>query len=205
MQQYSHSETVSVHSALVAPGAAAALLRALQTAPDSHAYRIPDSTDEDFVSSVPGFELTGWIDPSGYAYGRDQQDPHAAGVEFPPTRPSATLPGMESLVGDADLRLWLDGQKIAVSSTVWDEYADRRQSTGTDGNSLTIDRSWLAKLLDRLNRWLIVEVEIKRSVERSGSRRFGAHVDDDDDDRLTFPQPYTKYFLIDTAGATHEF
>lgn len=202
VQQYSRSETVSIHSALVTPGSAPALLQALQTSPDKHAYRIPDTSDEEFSSTVSGFELTGWIEPRGHGYGRDRQDPYAKSVDYPPIRPTKAIPPLDALVGDADLRLWRDGKMVVIEQTTWDDFADQRQTTGSSGNTLVANRTWLVGLLDKLDRWLLVEVEIKRHSDDSPSRGF-KHTDDDE--QFRFLTPYTKYFLIDTAGEIHEF
>ena len=72
-------------------------------------------------------------------------------------------------------------------------------STGTSGEELTADPDWLVSWLCDLDRWLLVEVEFKRSVEsrRSTSAR-------PDDESLGYIQPYTKYFLLDTAGELHD-
>jgi hypothetical protein len=201
VDHFSRNERVSITSALVSPGSAHALLRALQTSPDKHAYRIPDTTDETYSSTVPGFELTGWIKPHGYDYGRDRQDPYAKSIEYPPIRPMTSIPPLDSLVPDADLRLWREGETIAVTSTAWDD-SDKRQSIGSSGQTLVFDRSWLTGMLEKLDRWLILEVEIqRRSNETSRSRSKLA----DYDERLSLSSPYTKYFLIDVTGDAHEF
>lgn len=202
VQHYSQNETVSIHSALVTPSTAPALLKALQTSPDKHAYRIPDTTDNEFSSTVPGFELTGWIQPHGHVHGRDRQDPYAKSVDYPPIRPTNTLPPFAALVGDADLRLWRDAGNVVIEQTTWDNFVDERQTNGSSGNTLVANRAWLAGALNKLDRWLLLEVEIKRRSDDSQSRSSG-HVDYDDHFRYLLP--YTKYFLIDTAGEIHEF
>lgn len=202
VQHYSQNETVSIHSALVNPNTAPALLKALQTSPDKHAYRIPDTTDNEFSSTVPGFELTGWIEPHGYAHGRDRQDPYAKSVDYPPTRPTNTLPPFAALTGDADLRLWRDGENVVIEQTTWDTFVNERQTTGSSGNTLAANRAWLAGALDELDRWLLLEVEIKRRSDDSPSRSSSPI---DYDDPIRYLTPYTKYFLIDTAGEIHEF
>lgn len=202
VQHYSQNETVSIHSALVTPSTAPALLKALQTSPDKHAYRIPDTTDSEFSFSTPGYELTGWIEPSGHAHGRDQQDPFAKSVDYPPIRPTQALPPLAALVGDADLRLWSDGESIAIEQTTWDDFLDERQTTGSSGNNLVANCAWLAGVLAKLDRWLLVEVEIKRRSDDSSSRGSNYY---EYDGQFRFLLPYTKYFLIDTTGETHEF
>lgn len=198
---YSRNERVSINTALVTPNTAPALLRALQTAPNKHAYRIPDTGDDTYSSTVPGFELTGWIDDHGVDSGLDSQDPYARSIEFPPVRPSKSFTPINLLVPDADLRLWYDDNRIVATSTVWDDHTDKRQSTGSVGQSIVVDRSWLAWMLDELDRWLIVEVEIERRTEET-SRRQSENIEDDEAPGR--PSPQTKYFLIDTTGEIHE-
>lgn len=198
---YSRNERVSVNSALVTPNTAPALLRALQTSPDKHAYRIPDTGDDTYSSTVPGFELAGWIDDHGVDSGIDSQDPHARSIVFPPVRPSTSFAPINLLVPDADLRLWYDANRIVATSTVWDDHTDKRQTTGCTGHSIVFDRSWLAGMLRELDRWLIVEVEIERRAKETSRRR---SENSEDDETLGRPSPQTKYFLIDTAGETHE-
>ncbi|MFJ4229678.1 hypothetical protein ACIPYV_19095, partial [Paenarthrobacter nicotinovorans] len=199
---YSRNERVSINSALVSPNTAPALLRALQTSPDKHAYRIPVTGDDTYSSTVPGFELTGWIEDRGVDYGIDRQDPYARSIDFPPVRPSPSCTPINTLVPDADLRHWYDGDRIVATSTVWDDHTDNRQTTGSTGHSIVFDRSWLAGMLDELDRWLVVEVEIERRAEDT-SRRSPAN--SEDEETLGRPSPQTKYFLFDTAGETHEF
>lgn len=205
VERYSRSETVSVHSALVAPDTAFALIRALQTAPDKHAYRIPDTTDEEYSSDIPGFELTGWIQPHGESDGRDRQDPYAKSVKFPPTRPTDSLRPLEALVADADYRLWRDGTNVVAVSRAWDDYADERQTNGSAGETLIVDHCWLASALEQLNRWLIVEIEVRRRLDDTTYRGPRRADDDEDHDDMFLPLPYTKYFLINTLGEVHEF
>lgn len=51
----------SVHTALVSPGTAAALVRALQTVDDAHRFRLPDAGD-DFEIRAPKHQLLGWLE-----------------------------------------------------------------------------------------------------------------------------------------------
>jgi hypothetical protein len=182
------------------------LLKALQTAPDKHAYRIPDTADDEYSSAVPGFELTGWIKPHGHSTGRDRQDPYAAAIEFPPPRPTDSWPALQTLAADPDYRLLRAGQSVVVVSTTWDDQGDDRQTIGSTGDTLTVDHSWLASVLAELDRWLIIEVEVQRRSDDTSYRvTRRANAGEEDDDRFRFLDPYTKYFLIDIAGEVHEF
>lgn len=202
VQHYSRNETVHVSSALVAPISARSLLRAMQTAPDTRAFRLPDASDREFTSEVVGFELTGWIEEHGYAEGLDCKDPLASGMHYPPQRPSTALPALAQLSPDADMRIWRDGEQIVFISRVWDDSDAGTSSHGSSGHQLLVDRSSLSALLRRLDRWLIVEVQIRRYVDSSEYRASG--VGRNDDERLPYLEPYTKYFLVDLAGDIHD-
>ncbi|SDR72234.1 hypothetical protein SAMN04488543_0205 [Friedmanniella luteola] len=202
-RDYDRSETVRVMSALVTPGTAPALLRALQTSPDKRAYRIPDATDRDYSSAVHGFELTGWLEPQNYSEGLDSKDPFASGVNFPPERPYTGMAGLDDLVPDADMRLWTDARnRIAFVSRVWDESQGGTSPQSVQGFELLADEMTLGARLESLRRWLIIEVEIQRNVSSSSSRSYG--MPSNDEERLEHLDPYTKYFLIDFDGALHE-
>ena len=130
VQDYSRTETVHVNSALVAPSSARSLLRAMQTAPDFRAFRLPDASDREFTSSVAGFELTGWIEEHGYAEGLDSKDPLASGMHYPPQRPSRAVAIAAGLRPDSDMRIWRseDGH-VVFASKVWDESDAERAPT----------------------------------------------------------------------------
>ncbi|WP_315278947.1 ATP-binding protein [Kocuria carniphila] len=203
VQEYSRHETVQVTSALVAPATARSLLRATQTAPDTHAFRLPDASDHEFTSEVAGFELTGWIEEHGYAEGLDSRDPLASGMHYPPQRPSTVLPALAELSPDADMRIWRDeNEHIVFISRVWDDSDGGTSSHGSAGHQLLIDRPRLSALLQRLNRWLIVEVQIRRYVDSSAHRAYD--IGRNDDEQVPYLEPYTKYFLVDLAGGIHD-
>ncbi len=201
VQDFGRDESVHVNSALVPPGTAHALLRALQTAPDWQAYRIPDTNDYEYSSAIAGFELTGWIEPHGYSEGLDAKDPNGVGVSYPPERPSTTMPGLDDLTPDNDMRLWRDQDgRVTFISRVWDESDGGTNSQASSGYELLTERASLGARLRRLDRWLIVEVGIRRHV--SPSRTYDTPRGDDE--RLGYLQPSTKYFLTDFAGEVHD-
>ena len=202
-QVYGRSETVLVTSALVARTSARSLLRAMQTAPDFHAFRLPDGADSDFSSTIAGFELTSWTEEHGHSMGLDSKDPFASGMHFPPERPSTVLTALAELSPDADMRIWHNEEgHVVFSSSVWDESDGGTRPHGAAGYQLVIDRASLPALLRRLDRWLIVEVQIKRDVDTSDLRSHS--VGRNDDEQLPYLQPYTKYFLVDLAGEIHD-
>ena len=81
-------ETVRIRSALVASASSFALLRALQTlqtATDLSSCRIPDAGDESEIDEA-GFQLKGWVEDHDSETGRDEVDPWAGSIRYPPLR-----------------------------------------------------------------------------------------------------------------------
>jgi hypothetical protein len=195
---YSRQESVLVSSALVSPPTAFALLRALQTAPDKHAYRLPEVNDSEFGSAEDGFSLTGWIESHPERAGQDQHDPLAGDIAYPPSRPG---PPVDGLVPSDDMRSWHDKVGVvAMTSLVWSGMEDGNSPRGTSGEELLAECTWLTNELRRLDRWLIVEVEIRRRCDDSPS----GFTTSDDDENIRYLMPYTKYYLIDNDGGVHE-
>ncbi|GAA1526236.1 hypothetical protein GCM10009690_31930 [Brevibacterium permense] len=199
---YGGNEIVQVNSALVAPATARSLLRALRTAPDVNAFRIPEAADRDFTSTVDGFELTGWVEERGYAEGIDSLDPRARGAHYPPPRPSTAVRELAALIPDADMRVWRDEkERIVLVSSIWADSDGRTGSYNNTGHQILIDRSSLSALLQQWNRWLIVEIQIRRYVDSSVHR---THDVNSNDAHEPSQVPRTKYFLIDLAGGIHD-
>ncbi|WP_210502800.1 hypothetical protein [Nocardioides xinjiangensis] len=194
----SRRESVRVSSALVSPPTAHALLRALQTAPDKHAYRLPEVNDREFELTNGAFKLIGWIESRPERSGQDRHDPLAGDIAYPPDHPGQLVDG---LFPSEDMRAWYDEHgAIAMTSLVWSELNDSNSSRGTSGEELLADSAWLGDQLKRLDRWLIVEVEIRRRCDDSPSG-FAMR---EDDENIGYLMPYTKYYLIDSDGGVHE-
>jgi hypothetical protein len=198
---YGKREHVDIRSALVSPSTAHALLRALQTAPDSRAYRLPDAADDDYVFDAPGFSLQGWILSSGHVLGLDRHDATGRQIAFPPPRPSTTWLGVSSLAPDADMRVWKLGSTTVAVSNVWDSYIDDRENVGGSGESLIVDKAWLKSFLRENNKSMIIEVKISRHDDSARSLRRRTPSSDEEDQDFEYLAPYTRYFLLDSTGA----
>lgn len=159
------AERVRISSALVASSRAGSLARALATAGDPWSYAIP-TAGSDMQIRRDGFDLKGWIKDYGDDGGLDKFDPWAGEVSFPPPHPSRSIAESMGLYSDPDLRTWLDGNGAAVmGSDVWGQFTedhDHYSKTQNYGSRLWSDRSFLSGLLTKLNRQLIVEVQIER-------------------------------------------
>ena len=78
-------ETIHISSALVTSDRSFALLRALQTATDSRAYKIPDAGDELEIDESD-FQLKGWVENRDSETGRDEFDPVGRGYTVSATQ-----------------------------------------------------------------------------------------------------------------------
>jgi energy-coupling factor transporter ATP-binding protein EcfA2 len=162
-------ESVRVATALVSPRTAAALVRALQTVPDSYDYKIP-AADDDLEILVPPYELVGWLTDKGEETGIDEQDVFAHGIRSTVVAPSPPVTNMLNL-GPEVQGLWYGRTgTAALRYYTWaDEPGDERNNQlryderiRSSGWRLTIDRIALRELLKKAAADLIVEVEVTR-------------------------------------------
>ena len=195
-------ETVSIRSALVTPGRSLALLKALQTAPDLHAFRIPDAGDHAEIREW-GFELQGWVENGDFSVGRDEPDPWAGGIPHPAPMPANFVRELLCLEADSESRVWqieMAGiRKEVIWSQIWgDQDPDTQyyERTPEGGTRLHASRDFVAELIRQANRDLIVAVQIDRRLARLPYER-------SNDDDLRWVQPQCKFFLFRTDGGTY--
>ena len=202
---YEAEQEVRVHSALVAPGRARALVLALQTAPSYMGFRLPHALDDDYQSDVDGFELTGWIATPHQSDGADTRDPLAVAVRYPPAHPSEDIVRMLGIATDADMRTWTRDGRTVLRSRVWDDTSDIGQGRqrGFSGHRLQIRRDFLPELLQATGRSLIVEVMIHRTHDRLKLSHTPAWRHDDDDSLPLLERSF-KIYLFDESGGCGE-
>ncbi|MGH3940185.1 MAG: hypothetical protein ACRDTG_16445 [Pseudonocardiaceae bacterium] len=199
-------QKVHVHSAQVRPDRARALVLALQTAPSSMAWNIPESPDseEDRRPTIPGFDLTGWISTHHQIDGFDNRDPLGTSIPYPPPHPDDATRQLLGLVPDADMRTWTrSDQRPAFRSRVWRDLYDTsrgRRHSGGEGDRLEIHRDALTDLLTKTGNSLIVIVTIERTHEETRP----THLYSGDNDDLAFLEPSFNVYLIDETGRTSQ-
>lgn len=185
-------QSTQVYSALVSPDKALALLRALGTAKDVHEYAIP-SAGSDMEIDESGFSLKGWIVDHHRDRGLDGQDRWAGGIRFPPPMPAREIIKMMGLETDSDRRLWRDTEEAVVMvSQVWGHYdeAKRHESSNPErGSRIQATSSFLMAMLTRLDRDLIIEVQIDRR------RRYRPYESGVADDKERIPTKARLYLL----------
>lgn len=158
-------QSVHISSALVSPDNSLALLRALSTVNNIHDYAIP-SAGSDMEINQLGFLLKGWIVDHSRDRGLDGQDRWAGGINFPPPMPAREVVELMGLKTDSDSRIWRsDGGSINMASQVWGHYdeAKRHESSNPErGSRLQASLDFLTDMLAKLDRKLIIDVQIKR-------------------------------------------
>ena len=196
-------ETVRISSALVTPSSSFPLVRALQTARSPHDYRIPDAGD-DLEIDAPGFQLKGWIENSGSHTGRDNLDPWAGDIQYPPLRPSKFVRDLFSLKEDRESRVYriqIEGlQTEVIWSQIWGSERSQEsqyyETRGDQGRRLQASHTFLVELLGKVKRDLIVEIQIERGILRHRYERR-------EDGYAGYTPPFHRIFLFRADGRTY--
>ena len=193
-------EKVRISSALVEPDRSASLLAALQTATNSHDYRIPEAGD-DMEIDKSGFRLMSWVEDRESGKALDQFDPWAGAIQYPPLKPAKFVRDLLQLEEDRECRVWhlqtAGVSKEVLWSQVWG--SDCRQdndSEGEHGRRLQASPTFVTEFLGKMNMNLIVEVEIERCTRRDRYER-------SEDDDLGYVQPYFRIFVLRADGRTY--
>ena len=196
-------ESVYITSALVASDRSFALLRALQTANDSRDFRIPDAGDELEINDS-GFRLQGWIESLDSEKGRDEVDPWAGAIRYPPLKPAAFVRDLLQLKEDKECRVWqaeTEGvRKEVLWSQIWSDGESKDgqyyETEGEYGRRLQASHEFIVELLGRVRMDLIVKVEIERRLLRHRGERSG-------DQSPGYLPPDHKIFLLRDDGRTY--
>ena len=191
-------QSANIYSALVSPDKSLALLRALGTAKNVHDYAIP-SAESEMEIDESGFALKGWIVDRSHDRGLDGQDRWAGGITFPPPMPARYVVDLMSLETDSDRRLWRDEKtSVVITSQVWGHYdeAKRHESSNPErGSRIQASLSFVTAMLAKLDRDLIIEVQIDRR------RRYRPYESGVEDDKERIPTK-ARLYLLGADGRT---
>jgi hypothetical protein len=199
-----HVET-SVHTALVSPGTAVALVRALQSVDDAHCFRLPDAGD-DYEIRAPHHRLVGWISRRGPERGDlDDYDPMRRGAAgLVPDLPTSvtTLLGIRFALDP--FPRWADVQTGAtvLRYRTWssaDERGARYRNTepSSRGWRLQIAAEALQTLLAARRLDLVMEVGVHR---RSRGYAQSAHDTLDDSQATEDDARFSRVYLLHADG-----
>jgi hypothetical protein len=182
-------ETISVRSALVTRPKSLALLRALQTASNSHDYGIP-AEGRELESDLPEFQFCGWLSDPERCYGLDRFDPFAGDISWPGYRPGRRVRRLFRLTQHSGGRTWHDKAAEVISVQIWgDRKETRYKSALNNGDRMTVNLDFLLRALRRLDRDLIIKVEIERA---NGSKT---------EDEIAYEfRPYARLYLLRGTG-----
>ncbi len=169
---YSHTR---LSSALVSPGTASALLRALQTVRDPNDFGLPtEGRRDEFVIHHGPYRLEGWLSYDETRHGIDEGDPLAYGVRGVQLRPGSQLgrvlqlsrpPDGTTAWSNARLRGRAGLEFRAWGDTAGDEREEAQRHSSkvrSTGWRLSIERPALKQFLAAVRLDLLVSVKSHR-------------------------------------------
>lgn len=176
----SSRNTTHVHSALVSPTTAIALVRALQTVPHYSDYRLP-SMEGDFEVEDSPYKLKSWIADGDYNSGIDERDP----LRFD-LLPIQSLPS-DDVCSELNLQFAYEDQPRwrnsnngevvfayrAWSDVRWSDGGERilySEDIHSSGYQLIMDKKSLSEYLKKADMDLIIEIQITRRNRGDESR-----------------------------------
>jgi hypothetical protein len=173
-------QTVDVRSALVTPETAAALGQALHTALDRMDFILPGVDEHDRAIEVEGFELLPWLRYEDRDARSDRDDEARGSVAGVPITPMSRWIDSDALLFDRSRSAWVgpDGRP-EISLDAWGD-EEKKESSGWRAIA---DPAFLADLLERAGKTLIVHVEISRR------RTYSDH-----------SKTYWRLYLLDQKG-----
>lgn len=199
-------ENTHIESALVPHETARALIIAIQTSSLGPNFgHIPTSGevhpfDEGAVSHP--YTLTPWLDASGHHEAIDKEDERGCNVPYPPTRPTPSLVERFALIPDSDMRTWVtkDSKTEVFRNHIWDNAASRQNDyeTGTRGQVVTVSEEFLKRVLEELDKSLVIQVGLRREVHRSSYER-------KKNDELDYIEWSAKTYFVSPNGRWTEY
>lgn len=190
-------ERFSVRSALVDPRTSSSYLAGAQSADHPWDY-LPPSDDSDHNVSRPPYVVRGWVRDGHVDRQMDKHDPWSAGVGYPPPIPAPWITESLKLTSGMDGRHWYQPrrQNPLFVSEVWSEQSSSQRNGPTaDGERLLIKRHQIKRVLNTLQKDMVLSVEIRREPEtRSDQWAFGE-----------YPLPYFLYYLFGHDGTIRTY
>lgn len=186
--------TNRIHSALVSPSPAMALLRALQSASDPNDWRLPDEGEDQFEIDLNELRLRGWLTEERIESDfMDSLDPRVRGVQYAVTLPGLTFREILHAEPAVPATALVDeaGSRVAWTHRWADEppnQAGYRAEVYSTGERTFVRRDALLKFLAAVNMTLIVEVRLERQRERRRSSE------------RAFDRGITRLYLVDQSG-----
>ncbi len=192
----SRNESFHITSAFVSTEVSNSLLAALTTSESAFDWRLPNYLDDDEEIQAHPFELIGWIVSPELEIQMDSRDPLAGNFQYPPMEIGSKIAKIAGLRPDAEKRYWYEDGHFSepvMSCMLWGEevLVDNTDRFVRKGHRVACSLSYLMKLCKKMDKELILEVQIERSVPRHYRK---------DDEQLRHTAPYSKVYLFDKNG-----
>lgn len=197
-----NEETISFSSCLVSNKGADALLRALQTAKDSHDYSIPFDEDEEDENDRAtfdenGFSLTGWVmDIRSEFVGLDSDDIFFNSTSKGYIKFGKTVHAHFNIEYDNLYKYGYNNNRPISEFENWNEISDeeykyKKYNTDieTSGSIFKVDRDFILSFLNAEQKSLIIKCVIDRQLEE---RKYKERYDDN--------RTHVKLYLIKQDG-----
>ena len=197
--QNSYRESVSIASAMVSYETAQALLYALSSCTNPHDFKIPEYNEEGMEFEESPFRLKGWVINNYSENGIDKADKLSGQVYYPTYRIGDSIAEKTNIRADEQHKNWYSGEQgnrcLACQNWSSDitEYSDTEQLLG---KRLSASLEMLKRLCIAEDCELIIEVQIRRWVNKSGYSRSG--VSDD------YVPPKHKIYVFSREGGLRD-
>lgn len=158
------SEELHVSSAFVTSSTSLALLRALQTIDSFNDFKIPIENDlfSNREPSIKDYKLHGWVYVPDRESGLDKPDPFTGNISYPPPRPGKMLSRICHLTSDQEQRIWHYDSMPVLWTSIWGDKNHEDERNSNNGTWMEADFGATCQLLSRINRDLIISVEVQR-------------------------------------------
>ena len=136
--------------------------------------------------------------------GRDEFDPWAGSIGYPPLKPAKFVCDLFLLEADKECRVWqieTEGERKEVLwSQTWgsdrNQYSQHHETEGERGRRLQASHAFINEFLGRVNRDLVVEVQLERRI-------LSHYYERSKDDYIEYVPPYTRIFILRADGRTY--
>lgn len=187
-------ESLDVSSALVSPETSLPLLRALQTADNLSDAYLPAERDHHEIAT-PRFKLSGWIDDWPSDPKLDRHDPIGGRVPWPGPGPGRRISRALGLKTTTDPRRWREGERVVLWQEIWgSRIEERRSEAKSSGVWLRADLDYLLRMLNRLDRSLIISARIRRENGRKET---------EEEESEYGHRYYKRFYVLDADGNVH--
>lgn len=177
--------SININSSLVDKASSNAILNALNSCDNPYDFKLPDYAEEDMELKLDKFNLLGWIEQKNKEKGIDEKDPFSSKVPYPPMNLGKTIRDELAIRYDEEDRKgisleWLDAEII---NEIW-----CKEGSEIYGNRMKVSFAFIKFLVEKLNKYLIVEVQIRKSYkENFYSRR---------ESNFEYSKPKSRLFLF---------